>query len=118
MFYRLLRQMSAGTKMAWIDTDWNSELSQVKQLISEVIKEDVSPLLDNKLANVNQSFEHLLAKSAFYAESLSEDFFAELSKQRRLFVSDLIKLCLVFFAAFSLSTTLLMFLYFWLRNMY
>lgn len=104
--------------MAWIDTDWNSELSQVKQLISDVIKEDVSPLLDNKLANVNQSFEHLLAKSAFYAELLSEDFFAELSKQRRLFVSDLIKLCLVFFVAFSLSATLLMFLYFWLRNMY
>lgn len=102
--------------MAWIDTDWNKELSQVRQLISEVIKEDMSPLLDNKLRVVNEHLEHLLAKSAYHAEEFSEDFFIKLSEQRTLLMHDLVKLCMVIFAGFIVSAMTLMFVYFWLAG--
>ncbi|EOC7460630.1 hypothetical protein ACI7Y0_003036 [Vibrio cholerae] len=102
--------------MALIETDWTKELDQVHAVAKKIIDDDVSPLIDTKLALINKHADELIRKSAFEVNNLAKEMFKEIESQRQKLVVDVIKICLIFLLGFTLSGAALIWLYFQLNN--
>lgn len=102
--------------MALFTTDWTKELEQVNQVAKKIIDDDISPLIDQKIGLINTHADELMRKSAYQAETLAEKLLKEIALQRQQLVADVTKIGLIFLLAFTLSGTLLIWMFFWFKG--
>ena len=75
--------------MAWIHTDWDKELDQVEQRITEVLDEKVEPLLDRTVAKASTEMSTAVSRASYEIQDTAEHIFAEFREQRKEMVQDM-----------------------------
>ena len=104
--------------MALINMDWSKELDQIHSVIKNVLEEDISPFVDQKIMLINKQADELMRKSAFQADFLVKEVLTDISKQRKILMSEITKLILILFTSITISGAILIWVYFTLSRYY
>ena len=75
--------------MAWLTTNWESELEQVEAKINEVLDQKVEPLTERVLAKASAEMTAVISTASFELHETANHFFAGLSLQRQEMVKDM-----------------------------
>ncbi|MGI2184666.1 hypothetical protein ACRN9F_20840 [Shewanella oncorhynchi] len=102
--------------MALFDTDWTKELNQVHEVAKKIIDDDVSPMIDQKVVFINKYADELMQKSALQADLLAKEMLKEIELQRQKLVADITKIALILLLGFTVSGSVLIWLFFVLNN--
>lgn len=90
--------------MAWIETDWSKELSQVKGAVGEIVDEQVAPMVKEAIAQAGKELSLVVAQAGKQVEANIRVLSDEIHNQRRLTKEELTGL--IDYASEKLASTL------------
>lgn len=75
--------------MAWLNTDWGSELEQVETKVISVLEEKIEPLTERVILKASAEMSNLVSKASFEMQDAGQLMLREIAAQRKELVEDL-----------------------------